>query len=166
VRTLIAVTVALVLALPACAYADLPRPYEERVHVDTPCPDGGGTCAPSPDIYLEPGATRFMLWHERAHLFDAQVMTDAHRALFARLLGMNGAWYQGTGRGTRGPSEVFADAYAACATGNRPGARRLKGGFSIASWTTSYGYHPTPREHRLVCNAIGFLSAYASGTFR
>jgi hypothetical protein len=166
VRTLLAVTVALVLALPACSYADMPRPYEERVHYDTPCPDGGGTCAPTPDIYLEPGWTPFMLWHERAHLFDAQVMTDAHRAQFTAMLGMDGPWYQGTGRGTRGPSEVFADAYAACATGKQPAPRRLKSGFLISSWTTSYGYQPTVRQHRRVCNAIGFLTVYASGTAR
>ena len=93
-------------------------------------------------------------------------MTDEQRAWFTRLLRMDGPWYQGTGTGSRGPSEVFADAYAACATGKRPTLRRLKGGFRVASWTTSYGYQPTGWQHRNVCNLIALLSAYASGTLK
>jgi hypothetical protein len=158
VRFLLALAVTLLIA-PASASA-LNRPYIERVHGDTPCPVGGGTCASSPDIYLEPGATQFMLWHERAHLFDAQVLTDEDRAWFTRLLKMDGPWDQGTGTGTRGPSEVFADAYAACALGRVPVARK-RGGMMIKQWTTSYGWDPGMRRHVRVCNAIAWRTLAA-----
>jgi hypothetical protein len=163
VKTLLAVTLLIALGGPGTASAELARPYVERVHIDTPCPVGGGTCAPSPDIYLDEGATPFMLWHERGHLFDAQVMTDAHRDWFMRLMRVTGPWYQGTGAGTAGPSEVFADAYAACATGKRPNVARGKG-FRISSWTTSYGWSPGLRQHTRMCNAIALLTHYASGS--
>jgi hypothetical protein len=159
VRLLIALAV--LLFAPAGVQAALLRPYEERVHVDTECPDGGGTCAQTPDIYLAPGANQFMLWHERGHLFDAQVLTDADRAWYTKRLRMEGPWFQGTGPGTRGPSEVFADAYAACALNRQP-RRETRGEFRVVSWELSYGYQPGLRQHRRICNAIALQSWVSS----
>jgi hypothetical protein len=150
---------AAVFLIAGCAPASgaLLRPYEERVHVDTPCPAGGeGSCVMTPDIYLAEGAGRFELWHERGHLFDAQVLTDAQRAWFTRMLKMEGPWDQGTGMGTRGPSEVFADAYATCAIGPQP--VRAKGAWAVSNSDVAYGYDVGPRRHRRICTAISVVT--------
>jgi hypothetical protein len=117
----------------------------------------GGSCA-TPDTgeaWVEPGAGRFAYWHEVAHVWERRALADEHRAWFADLFGFPAgtAWDQGTGPGTRGPSEVFADAFAACATRARVrGVRR--GGMVVSAWSTAYGYLPTARQHQRVCNAI------------
>lgn len=152
--------IALVVMLAGCSTADagMLRPFTERLHRDTACPDGGaGSCATAEDIYLAPGASRFQLWHERGHLFDAQVLTDDLRGWFTAQLKMRGPWDQGTGMGTRGPSEVFADAYARCALGH-PRKIKPRGAWVTSESEVAYGYHVGPRRHQRICVAISVLT--------
>lgn len=153
--------IALLLATTLTASAGasrMPSPPHVTIHEGTPCPDGGGSCSYShtDDVFLEAGADAFEREHELGHQFDRQVLTDAYREWFTKRLGFQpGPWDRGTGLdcGGCGPDEHFADAYAACATGMKPVGRR-RGGIQVSRWTTSYGYYPTARQHRRVCNAI------------
>jgi hypothetical protein len=142
------------LAAPTSALA-LERPAA-TVHYGTECPfyaDGGSCATPEAgEIWLAPGASKFTLWHELGHIFDHDVLTDPQRAWFARLLGFKDVtWDQGTGPGTRGPSEVFADAFATCAT-ERPVRRRGK--WATTTNEVAYGWNYTPRQYRRVCTGI------------
>jgi hypothetical protein len=157
----------LLLAAVAPAASALERPAGTVHRAECPFYADGGSCArpETGELWLAPGASRFAEWHELAHLFDHQTMTDRHRAWFARLLRFpDGAdWYQGTGPGTHGPSEVFADAFATCAT-RRP-ARQV-GRMTVSRETMSYGWEYTRREYRRVCNGIAvlqYLSRQAAG---
>jgi hypothetical protein len=100
-------------------------------------------------------AGSFDRWHETGHVFDDEVLTDADRVEFTRLLGFTpGSWLRGYEdlngaavtfmAGVRSPSEHFADAYAACALHLNPDT----------NWVDGYGYHPSVRQHRRVCRAM------------
>lgn len=140
----------------------MPQPPRVTVH-HADCPDyaDGGSCADmaTNEIWLAPNSGSFERWHEIGHLFDAQVLTDPDRAWFMRAFRMTGEWVRGTGDeclGKRCPDELFADAYAACANDLRPEGRR-RDGMTVSDWTTSYGYFPTARQHRRVCNGIAVI---------
>jgi len=82
------------------------------------------------------------LYHELGHLFDWRVLNNRERRRFKRLVGKA---RQGWFRGPREPAEQFAEAYSFCAR-----YRRIK---SIRAYTT-YGYDPSPGEHRAACRLI------------
>jgi hypothetical protein len=88
---------------------------------------------------LEP---RRVFLHELGHVFDLRVMRRAHRRAFMRIMHRRDArWY----KGSRPPAEWFADGYELCARRKRIGRRPE---------TTFYGYRPSPRQHRAVCELI------------
>ena len=82
------------------------------------------------------------LYHELGHLFDRRVLNNRERRRFTRLLKMgNRKWFGGK----EPPAERFAEAYSFCAR-----YRRIR---SIGAYTT-YGYDPSPTEHRTACALI------------
>lgn len=117
---------------------------------DCPAYADGGSCGYSDGrIYLVQ-RDRFSLAHELEHLLDAERYDGRDRVLLTRALRIRAGtpWGERTGLSCMAevcPSEVAADAYAACALRLRPDGGR---------WTSSYGYDPTPRQHRRVCAAI------------
>jgi hypothetical protein len=129
----------------ACPY------YEDRVSCARP--DTG-------EIWLAPGAGRFEMWHELGHVFDHDVLTDPQRDWFTRVLRFDPGtpWDDGTGFGTRGPSEVFADAFATCATRKRP---QRRGAWVVSTHEAAYGWNYTRDEYRRVCTAIAVLQTLA-----
>jgi hypothetical protein len=158
--------VLLLLAVPATAEARMPPPPQYTVK-HSECPyyaergESGVTCADlaTGTVWLA-HPDRFSLEHEKGHLFDAQVLTDQDRAHFTRLLRLSGPWDQGTGEGAgRGPSEVFADAYAYCATGWTP-VKRSRNGMLVGGQVIAYGYFPSVRRYRRVCFTIQFFGWY------
>lgn len=122
----------------------IPSPRATIIHA--PCPDVGGSCAYADGrVYLARGASRFARQHELGHVFDTQFLDEGERNKLQRLLGLpRGPWFDGTGEGSASPSEMFADAYAACRLQLDP----------MGLWQVSYGYLPTRRQHRLVCATI------------
>jgi hypothetical protein len=82
------------------------------------------------------------LYHEAGHLFDYRVMNNADRRAFKRIVGKRG---QGWFKGREEPAEQFAEAYSFCAR-----YRRIR---SIDRYTT-YGYDPSPAQHRKACRLI------------
>lgn len=140
----------------------------------TGCPDyeDGGSCA-SPEtaeIWLAPDADEFDFWHEVGHVFDHQALDGRARAWLTRKLGFSAAtpWTSDAAEadiaifGTRTPDEVFADAFAACWLGRRPNGT-LRGGMRVTNWQTGYGYRPSVRQHRRICNAISVYALVADG---
>ena len=145
----------------------LPPRFEIRYE---PCPDylpEITSCADQENavIWLAPDADRFTRWHELGHLFDAQLLTDADRAWFTARLGFaagtpwigdDDAWAEYGGMVV--PAEHFADAYAMCALGLSPGGRRGRDGRIEVGWIDTYGYMPSVRQHRRICDAITRLA--------
>ena len=77
----------------------------------------GGLTYPDQGTIRLPDRDSYGLAHEMFHLLDAQVLTDADRARFAKILRTDGVWNQGTGtKGFTSPDEIAADYYAALAT--------------------------------------------------
>lgn len=124
-----------------------------RAHVyQSPCPNAvrsqGCANPPTGEIWLA-YLDRHGLAHELGHIFDAQHLNSAVREQFTALLGASPTT---TWEGMTGdeclmqvcPSELFADAYAACALDMTPQGR----------WLDSYGYKPTVSQHRRVCAMI------------
>ena len=90
------------------------------------------------------------LYHELGHLFDWRVLNNGDRRRFKRLVGKpRSSWF----RGRNSPSEQFAEAYSFCA--------RYKRIRSIRAYTT-YGYDPSPAEHRAACRLIAAAAKPAS----
>jgi hypothetical protein len=82
------------------------------------------------------------LYHELGHLYDWRVLSNADRRRFKRLIGRpRQGWFKGQGE----PAEQFAEAYSFCAR-----YRRIR---SIRAYAT-YGYDPSPAEHRAACRLI------------
>ena len=82
------------------------------------------------------------LYHELGHLFDWRVLNNRDRRRFKRIVGRSRqGWFSGRSK----PSELFAEAYSFCAR-----YRRIK---SIRAYTT-YGYDPSPAQHRAACRLI------------
>ena len=145
------VACALVFASSAGAQSLVPAPPVVN-RVVAACPGLSGSdqrpCSGAPStVYWNPAWPDPAAWeHELGHLFDYQVLTDADRAAFQRIVGVTGAWRPGTG--AAGPAEYFAVAYSQCALHRT--VRR--------SNTLGYGYRTTPRRHQAVCELI--RSAY------
>jgi hypothetical protein len=100
-------------------------------------------------IYLRRDARspKSVLYHELGHTFDLTLLRHRDRRALRRILhlGRRG-WFAGS----PAPSELFAEAYALCARfgRERPPARRL-------GWTRSiYGYRPSRKQHRAVCDLV------------
>jgi hypothetical protein len=107
------------------------------------------------DMYADVGSGPFVYHHERAHWFDALVMTDAHRAKFSALLGLSGSWWDGSPP----VGELFADAAATCSMQANGRPR-----YAIAYWdhrgrplgieAPGYGYTVSWQTHRRICQLI------------
>lgn len=138
------------------ALAAVPVPTDYRVHHEK-CPEDTealiAACANTAtgDIYL-PVAGSFALQHELGHLVDAQLLTDGDRRWFTRRLGMSPGLAWRDAAKWRTPSEVFADAYAACALKWSPGRKRGR-------WEVAYDYIPSLRQHRRVCAGLDRVAA-------
>jgi hypothetical protein len=82
------------------------------------------------------------LYHELGHLYDWRVLSNRDRRRFKRLVGKpRQGWFKGRAQ----PAELFAEAYSFCAR-----YRRIK---SVRTYAT-YGYDPTPSQHRAACRLI------------
>ena len=91
------------------------------------------------------------LYHELGHLFDWRVLNKRERRRFKRLAGKpRQRWF----KGGNPPAEQFAEAYSFCAR-----YRRIK---SIRAYTT-YGYDPSPGDHRTACSLIRRAAKPAGG---
>ena len=95
-------------------------------------------------VYLDRGRAVMpaTLYHEAGHLFDYRVMNNRDRRAFKRIVHKR---RQGWFKGREEPAEQFAEAYSFCAR-----YRRIR---SIERYTT-YGYDPSPKEHRRACRLI------------
>lgn len=94
-------------------------------------------------IYFEGTLTRSERGHETGHALDAQVLTSGDRVYFTRLMGLKGAWDQGSGYtraavAGRSPIEAFADWY-----GNAANHRD-----AVHSWDSAYTSPPDPQVFR------------------
>lgn len=99
-------------------------------------------------IYSEVPLSKMARGHEVGHLLDAQVLTDGDRSYFERLMGMRGAWDQGTGpAGLHSPNEHFADWYGNAVAGFDPSN----------SWQSAYTTPPDPKVFRQFVAALGRL---------
>ena len=96
-------------------------------------------------VYLKRSARGLagVFYHELGHLFDFRVLNDRDRRQFRRLMGQQGRRWAWSGRNP--PAELFAEAYSWCA---RFGEIRSIGRFA------TYGYDPSPRQHRAACLLI------------
>ena len=138
------------------------KPFPPRFTIRyEPCPTApealGCADVETGDVYVRT-RDRFARWHELGHVFDWQVLTDADRAWFTRLLRFppETPWWSDDamqeGEGVS-PSEQFADAYAACGMGRSPAGRRVQSRV-VVEWTTGYDYYPTVRQHQRICTLI------------
>jgi hypothetical protein len=133
-----------------------PQPYQGWVDAAlVPTPPGTVTLrlagCPQPEFVtceerhertldLDPGwVSRPVLLHELGHVFD-DAMPAWARERFAALTHRRDPW-EGP---VNPPSEWFAEAYALCA--RHPVIRER--------YYAAYGYAPTPRRHRRICNLI------------
>lgn len=66
-------------------------------------------------MYLQGHGDRFAQGHEAGHALDSQVLSDADRARFTRILGLTGDWHRSDYG--HSPAEWFADYYSAAASG-------------------------------------------------
>jgi hypothetical protein len=153
----------------AAARVPLPPRFPTVIHA--PCPDTATPCympgiaptlagewecqdALAGCISLPSLSHRFAKWHELGHAFDHQILDDRDRVRLSRLLG--------TGRvpWLTGPNELFADAYATCAIrGDDIRIKRAKNGRVVGTVESgSYGFQPTPIQHRRICQAIRFTA--------
>ena len=80
------------------------------------------------------------------HQFDYQVMTDASRDQFRRIIGDRRPWRS---EGGNSPHEQFAEAYMLCSMNSRQRWRRFDR--EEHRYGGSYGYFPTVRQDRLSC---------------
>ncbi len=111
--------------------AAVPTPSVTLTVVEEPCPgeedlDVACTIPEEATIWMDPRRVigrhgwwaREVFYHEMGHNFDADVLSEAERAGFARLRGTRRQWEypeESTANGNFGLEEVFADAYAGCA---------------------------------------------------
>jgi hypothetical protein len=77
-------------------------------------------------IVVGPSHPRFVFFHELGHVYDFTVLTPQGRDEFRRINGLTTSWEESPdpptveGFGRQPPSEMFADAYAVCASVRRP----------------------------------------------
>jgi hypothetical protein len=151
-RPLLALTLMLALGAASPALANgqppgLPAPPQVTVVVGTPPGWTGPFTAASADstVWRAPRVDRFTFQHELGHVFDYELLTDADRAYFTRLMRLHGDWTQAGSwqlgqwqGGGRSPDEWFADWYA---------NGRMRCGPSLGNcWTL--GYADSPRWDR------------------
>jgi hypothetical protein len=164
-------------AILMCACWPVPLPAGDVTVSFDHCPGQGGACADAEGgrVWLAGELDPFALAHELGHVYlerDLAARADAGywRGRLMILLGFDPLaqpWDGGTGEDCWGrpcPSEIAADAYAACALRMQPGGRRVGRGRNrrrVGGWETAYGYRPTPRQHRRVCRAIRASGAEA-----
>jgi hypothetical protein len=145
----VAVSLAL-LAAPAQARtlttvpADVPVMYE-------PCPPlpGAAGCYWDGKVYVASRGDKATLYHELGHIWIKRTVIESDHAWFARKLHAEHLPWRATRPGRPSVEEVLADAFMRCAQGWRPRPGRVE--------DTGYGYAPTPRQHRTICNAIAIL---------
>jgi hypothetical protein len=110
-------------------------------------------------VWRGPRADRFALEHEFGHVFDSEVLTDADRDYFTRLMRLKGPWTQQGEEvlgqwagGGQSPDEWFADWYA---------NGRLRCGPTLGNcWTL--GYADTPDEDWQFRHFLGRVQAAAA----
>lgn len=141
------------------ANASMPTPPSAPVVRDV-CPyaEWAQGCVDGDTAYVKPGAGPFVYWHELGHLYDDQVLSDAHRAKYQALTNDHGEWLPDWSP-DGSPSERFADAYAICAmhaTGRRQYGMTWwdRPGDRVYVSAGSYGYTQPLRRHRRVCQLI------------
>lgn len=103
-------------------------------------------------VYFEGALSKSGRGHELGHAFDFQVLTDGDRVFFTRLMGLSGAWDQGSGytrtaAAGKSPVEVFADWYGNAVNGHD----------ATHSWDSSYSATPTGRTFRRFKQALARL---------
>jgi hypothetical protein len=142
--TLLALLIAALAVVPAHRHETLPSPPHVKIVVGRP-PGWTGPFTAASDghtIWRARHVDRFTLEHELGLLFDEQVLTNADRRYFMRLMRLRGPWTQAyettLGQrqgGARSPEEWFADWYANA---------RMRCGPSLGScWTYGYADSPT-----------------------
>lgn len=119
------------------------------IYADPPCGGYAMACAGvGGSVSLHPGATRHALIHEAAHAAVDSYLTDSERADWTGLMRDSGMldptiteWWDW---GKTNPAELFADAWADCATRRRP---------TDPGWhpTGGYGYNPSAAARPQVC---------------
>lgn len=163
-RFALALTAAALLALPAAARADMPLPPSVSITVGA-CPDTelvsgfeGGCAYPDGRVFVSSATNQFVLWHEVGHVFAYMRLTPGDHNWFMRAFHLHGAWRDGDvvdddGQPGSEPAEVFADEYAACQLGLRPGTD---------DWASGHTFDVQPRQHQRICRAIGRVGRRAS----
>jgi hypothetical protein len=145
----------------------VPQPAGDIVVSFEPCPGSAGDVCSDPlggRIWLAGSLDPFELAHELGHVYLERDLDDHWRGRIAALLGYDPRaepWSTGLTADdclTQAcPSELAADAYAACALRLSPKRRvvgRGKRRRIVEGWQTAYGYQPTLRQHRRVCRTI------------
>lgn len=143
-------------------FADCPAYNDEDVW---------GCASPTGDeIWVSPrtdrGMMRHLFFHEVGHWFDVRALNDHDRDVFRRIAGVgalrqayglrgNGSWFAPAPRRNvssvmLAPSEVFADAFDACA-----GYNRADGVLPIYWWPY---WWPSQRRHRHVCEWLRVIA--------
>jgi hypothetical protein len=118
--------------------------------------------------------------HEMGHAFDTRNLDDGERAVLAPVLlkGATDATWSRCGvvntpdyglRENKCPTELFGEAYAACALKALPERVELfrtrrgtvggRGRAATSTWPFAYGYMPSLKQHRRVC---ALIRAFAS----
>lgn len=144
------------IAQPFQTWADrslVPTPPGAVVVIRERCRDGRHSyCASAtePVIWLAPGRVpESTFLHELGHVFDQQVLTDAHRAQF---LAQNWMAHRPWRADEDSPQEQFAEAYSVCAR-----VRRYDGMVGV-----SFGYRLGKKRHRRNCDLIRRAAREAS----
>lgn len=113
-------------------------------------------------VHTPPGVDRYGRAHEVGHALDHENLSDGDRAFFQRLMhAPQGQWQTGTGsKGLYSPNEMFADYYAAVATGYDPKPKKLKGGGTrYSSAPSSYATNIGPKRLKRFAKALERLQA-------
>jgi hypothetical protein len=126
------------------------------------------SCATTGQVWLKPGDGTAILWHEIGHAVEHQLLDEVptSRAWFTAMFGFapGTPWFAGFQE--RAPGELFAEAYARCQLGWTPPRTIIRthrrGGMTISreihrGKPAGYGYTPTVRQHRAICNSVAVL---------
>lgn len=114
----------------------------------------GCTWKGSDDVYVMDAGDVWSPYHELGHQFAFRVLGDSGQGPLVGTMGKFARMTRPTEPFPRVRSvvrEEFADAYASCALRLRPNGNPWRNG---ENFPTGYGYNPTPRIHRQVCDMI------------